>query len=218
MVVDIVASTCQMDYSAGQLTNLAEELKGFDVADAQFVTVPGDAKYISGASYFVANMPMVAQLAVDVRQRNWISPELTAKLQAPDSRRIEEVYGPNADVITVLGGTKSVAWMVPTLAEELRLIGHEKVFEGQAKKVSQRTTLIYRKEAKDNYENIMRSVPELADADVVLNDEIPTMYNSPVVIVIGTNFATPNLMSIYGRVMRPAVNVENLGKRVKSFS
>lgn len=217
-LVDIIASTCQMDYSAGQLTNLAEELRGFKVESAQFVTVPGDAKNIGGASYFVANMPLLAQVASEVKLNTSISPELRAKLASPDSRRVEELYGPNADVVTVLGGTKAVAWMVPTVAEELRMMGHEKVFEGLAKQAHTKTTIIYRKEAKDRLDGLKASVPELAGADFVQDDQIAGQYNSPVVVVLGSNFATPNLISIYGRVMKPTVNFENLGKRVTSFN
>jgi polyisoprenyl-teichoic acid--peptidoglycan teichoic acid transferase len=217
-LVDIIASTCQMDYTAGQLTSLAEELRGFSVENVQFVTVPGDAKNIGGVSYYVANMPMLAQVATEIKQNTSLSPELTAKLASPESRRVEELYGPNADVVTVLSGTKGVAWMVPTVAQELRMMGHEKVFEGSAKQVHQKTTVIYRKEAKENCEKILGSVPELAGADVVQNDEVAGQYNSPVVVVLGSNFATPNLVSIYGRVMKPAVDFVNMGKRVKSFS
>ena len=144
--------------------------------------------------------------------------EIKAKLASPDSRRVEELFGPNADVVTVLGGTKAVAWMVPTVAQELRMMGHEKVFEGLAKQAHMKTTIIYRKEAKDRLDGLKASVPELAGADLVQDDQIAGQYNSPVVIVLGSNFATPNLISIYGRVMKPAVNFENLGKRVKSFS
>ncbi len=217
-LVDIIASTCQMDYTAGQLTNLAEELRGFSIENVQFVTLPGDAKNIGGVSYYVANMPMLAQVATEIKQNTFLTPELTAKLASPESRRVEELYGPDADVVTVLSGTKGVAWMVPTVAQELRMMGHEKVFEGAAKQVHQKTTVIYRKEAKERCDAILKSVPELAGADVVQNDQVAGQYNSPVVVVLGSNFATPNLVSIYGRVMKPAVDFTNMGKRVKSFS
>jgi len=118
----------------------------------------------------------------------------------------------------VLAGSRSVAWMVPTVAQQLRLMGHERVFEGQAKQVHNRTTIIYRKEAKENSENVKNSVPEFADADVIENDDIASDYNSPVVVVLGTGFATPNLVSIYGRLMKPTLDFENMGERVKSFS
>lgn len=216
-LVDIVASRCQMDYTAGELTNLAEELRGFKVEDVQFVTMPGDARNIGGASYVVANMPLVAQLATEVKQDTFISPELSAKLASPNSRRIEEVYGPDADVATVLSGTRGVAWMVPTVAQQLRMMGREKVFEGAARQVHQKTTIIYRKEAKERSAEIRDSVPEFADAVMVQDDEIAGEYNSPVVIVLGGGFTTPNLISIYGRVMKPAVEFKSLGSSVKSF-
>lgn len=217
-LVDIIASTCQMDYSAGELTNLAEELRGFKVADVQFVTVPGEAKFINGGSYFVANRTLLSELTDEVERNNVISAALRARLQSPESRRVEELYGPDADVITVLAGSKGVAWMVPTIAEELRLMGHEKVFEGQARQVHQKTTVIYRKEAKERCSALVKSVPEFEGADVVLDDEIAGQYNSPIVVVLGSSFTTPNLISIYGRVMKPAVDVERLGRPVKSFS
>jgi hypothetical protein len=108
---------------------------------------------------------------------------------------------------------------VPVVAEELRLLGHEKVFEGGlSKQVHARTTLYYRGEAKKASENLKKSVPELADADEVQNDQVAIQYNSPVVVVLGPNFATPNILSIYGRAMKPAVQLENLGKPVKYFT
>lgn len=216
-LVDIVASTCQMDYSAGELTNLAEELRGFEVADAQFVTVPGEPKYINGGSYFVANETLISEMVGEVKRTNRISDSLMARIQSPESRRVEELYGPDADVITVLSGARSVAWMVPTVAEELRLLGHEKVFEGQATQVHNRTTLIYRKEARKRCAAILKSVPEFAGADLVQDDEIAGRYNSPVVVVLGSGFTTPNLISIYGRVMKPAVDFKRLGRCVESF-
>jgi len=105
------------------------------------------------------------------------------------------------------------------VAEELRLLGHEKVFEGGlSKQVHARTTMYYRGEAKKAIENLKNSVPELANADVVQNDEVATQYNSPVVVVLGPDFATPNILTIYGRTLRPAVQLENLGRIVKSFT
>lgn len=217
-LVDIIASNCQMDYNAGQLTNLAEELRGFKVSDVQFVTVPGDSRYVGGVSYFLANMPLLTEVSTEVKQSNTISTWLNAKLQSPDSRRVEVLYGPNADVTTVLAGARSASGCVPTVAQELRLMGHDKVFEGTSKEIYQKTMIIYRKEAKANMETIKKSVPEFASAQIVEDQQVPGKYNSPVVVVLGSDFATPNLLSIYGRVMVPAVNVENLGKRVKSFS
>lgn len=217
-LVDIIASTCQMDYSGGQLTNLAEELRGFQISSVQFVTVPGDSKNIGGVSYFVANMPLLAEVATEVKQNTGVSAELSAKLQSPDSTRVEELYGPDSDVVTVLAGTKPVAPKAATVAEELRMMGHEKVFEGVAKQAHQQTMLIYRKEAKDRMEVIRKSVPELAGVQVVESDDIPGQYNSPVVVVLGSDFSTPSIISIYGRVLTPAVNVDNFGKRVSSFS
>ncbi len=217
-LVDIVASNCQMDYNAGQLTNLAEELRGFKVSDVQFVTAPGDSRYLGGISYFIANDPLLAEVTTEIKQNTRISDELRTKLNSPDSRRVEELYGPNADVVTVLAGTRGISYAVPTVAQELRVLGHQKVFEGTAKQVHERTTIIYRKEAKANCTAIVKSVPEFANADVVLDDQIAGQYNSPVVVVLGGNFTTPSLVSIYGRVIQPAVNVRNFGKKLKSFS
>jgi LCP family protein required for cell wall assembly len=59
-LVDIVTQNCKMDYSAGQLMDLAQELQGFQLDSVQFVTVPGDSKNIGGVSYFVADLPMTA--------------------------------------------------------------------------------------------------------------------------------------------------------------
>lgn len=217
-LVDIVASTCKMDYSAGQLTNLAEELRAFDISNVDFVTVPGDAKMISGASYFVANLPLLAEIATDVKANTQISPGLRAKLSAPESRRVETLNAPDADVITVLSGWKTAAWAVPTVAQELRLLGHQTVYEGSSKQPLARTTIYYRTEAKENFEKVKSAVPEFATADFVLNDQIPAQYNSPVVVVLGQGFNTPNLVSIYGRICRPAFEFEDLGKKVNSFT
>jgi len=217
-LVDIVCANCKMDYSAGQLMDLAQELQGFSVDNVQFVTVPGDAKYIGGVSYFVANMPLLAQVASEVKTNTQLTPAMQAKLQSGDSRRIEELNAPNADAITVLSGAKASAWAVPTVAQELRLLGHEKVYEGSTKQPLAKTTIYYRHEAKDNFELIKKSVPEFANADIVPNDQIPAQYNSPVVVVLGPGFTTPNLVSLYGRIARPAFNFENLGKKVNSFS
>jgi hypothetical protein len=216
--VDIMASTCQMDYNGEQLTSLAEELRGFTVDNIQFMTVPGDAKTIKGASYFVPNMPLLAEIAVDVKQDTLISPELSAKLASPESTRVEELNSPNSDVITVVAGTKAMSGSVPIVAEELRLLGHEKVFEGLANQVHMKTLILYRPEAKERFKDIKSSIPELATAGEVEDATVPTQYNSPVVVVLGSDFTTPSMTAIYGRMLEPAINVESFGKRVKSFS
>jgi len=217
-LVDIVATNCKMDYSASQLMSLADELRGFDINNVQFVTVPGDSKYINGASYFVANVPGITEMASEIKATNSLTPETIAKLQSPDTNRVEQLNAPNADVISVLSGWKTSTWAVPTVAQELRLMGHQKVFEGTAKQPLAKTTIYYRKEAKDIFDNVKKSVPEFANADVMQNEEIPAAYNSPVVVVLGQGFSTPGILTIYGRLARPAFNFENMGLKVKSFT
>lgn len=221
-MIDIVTQDCQMDYSGSELLTIAEELRGFRIENVQFVTIPGSTKTIGGVSYFIANEPAVAQLMSEVKANTQISPDMMADLrrfEAGSQSRVEELYGPNADVITVLGGARKSTWAVPVVAEELRLMGHEKVLEGGlSKQVHARTTVYFRGEAKKACENLKKSVPELADADEVQNDQVATQYNSPVVVVLGPNFATPNIVSIYGRTITPAVQLDNLGRPVKSFT
>ncbi|MBU4239967.1 MAG: LCP family protein, partial [Actinobacteria bacterium] len=187
-LVDIVAATCQMDFTVAELETLTEELSGFPITDIQFVTVPGTPKNIGGASYYVADEEEVAKLAVEVKANTEVSAELMAEMQPTDSEsrgRVEEVFGPNADVITVLSGGRSSTAAAPIVAEELRLFGHYKVFEGNAKRAHQNTTLYYRQEAKEACEGIKQSIPELADAQMVMDDTVATEYNSPVVLVLG---------------------------------
>jgi LCP family protein required for cell wall assembly len=217
-LVDIMAATCQMDYNAVQLTSLAEELRGFQLDNVQFVTVPGDAKTINGASYFIPNMPLLAEIATDVKQDTWMSPELISKLASPESTRVEELNSPDSDVVTVVAGTRSLLGAVPVVAKELRLLGHEKVFEGLANQVHMKSLIIYRPEAKQRFEAIRGSIPELDSAGIVEDATVPSQYNSPVVIVLGSDFATPSMTAVYGRMLKPAVNVDSFGKRVKSFS
>ena len=124
----------------------------------------------------------------------------------------------SSEVISVLSGAKTSAWAVPTVAQELRLMGHDKVFEGSSKQPLAKTTIYYRHEAKDIFDNVKKSVPEFANADVVQNEEIPAAYNSPVVVVLGQGFTTPGIVSIYGRIARPAFNFNNLGRKVNSFT
>ena len=217
-LVDIAASSSQMDYNAGQLTNLAEELRGFQISNVQFVTVPGTSPYINGVSYFVANTSLLARITADIQRDNWISPELLAELKSPVSQRVEELNAPNADVIAVLAGSKSAGSKVSTVAQELRFMGHQKVLEGQTKEAYPNTVLIYRKEAQANLESIKASVPEFASAQVIEDAQTAGKYNSPVVVVLGADFNTPDLLSIYGRAMAPAVSIDGMGRQVKSFN
>ena len=216
-LVDIVSANCEMDYNAGQLTNLAEELRGFKISNVQFVTLSGTTPYIGGVSYFVPDMPLLAEVATEIKQDNWISPDLLAKLQSP-TPRVEELNAPNADVITVLAGSKGVASAVPTVAQELTLMGHEKIYQGQSKEIYGKTVIIYRKEAGDNLKSIMKAIPEFASAQVIQDQQIPRKYNSPIVVVLGSNFTTPNILAIYGRAMIPAVDISNFGNHARSFN
>jgi hypothetical protein len=60
-------------------------------------------------------------------------------------------------------------------------------------------------------------MPELAAAQVVQNQQVPTTYNSPIVIILGSNFASPPLIATYGRLMIPAVDFPNMGQMFTSF-
>jgi polyisoprenyl-teichoic acid--peptidoglycan teichoic acid transferase len=217
-LVNIITENCKMDYTAGQLMDLATEVQGFSLDNVQYVTVPGDSKYIGGVSYFVADMPMLAQVANEINTNTQVSAELMAKLQAGETNRVEVLNAPNADVVSVLSGMKTSTWAVPTVAQELRLMGHQKVYEGTTKEPLAKTTIYYRKEVKDLCGAMLKAVPEFQGADVVQNDQIPAQYNSPMVVVLGTGFNTPSLTAIYGRIASPAFNFENFGRKVNSFS
>ena len=216
-LVNIVASNCKMDYTAGQLMDLAKELQGFKPGNVQMITLPGDSPTIGGISYFVQNAPLVAQITNEVKQNNWLSPDLLAKLQVPSSSPAALLNAPNADVISVLSGSSSSAWAIPIVARELTLMGHKQVSQRHTKQPLARTTVYYRHEALANCQAVVKSIPELAGADVVESSQVPTSYDSPVVIVLGSKFTTPSLVSIYGRICEPAFNFQNLGTVVNGF-
>lgn len=221
-LVDIVAGTCKMDFTAGQLLTLAEELIGFQLDNVQFLTVPGVSKNIGGASYFVADDELISKIAVEVNETNTISAELQAEIDAanildPNHERVQTLNAPDADVITVLGTGTSVNTNVPTVASALRLMGHAEVYEGKAKSSHATTTIYYRGEAKDMAAQLQASVPEFAPAELIQDNEVATDYNSPIVVVLGTAFQSPPLVSIYGRVMIPSLDFESLGKQVNSI-
>lgn len=218
-LVDIVASNCKMDYSAGELMTFADELKGFSLDKVQFVTIPGYAKYVDGGSYYIADMPKIAALMSEVKQKTEVSPELLASLQSKTGQsQVEQLYDPTADVVRVLSGGRSTNAAAAIVAQQLRLLGHQTVTEGQAKELLPNSAMYHRREAKEACEQIKKTIPELAGADVFFSDQVTGQYNSPVVIVLGSNFATPNLVATYGRLLQPAVNLENLGRKGKSFT
>ena len=216
-IVGILASNSKMDYSAGQLMELAQELRGFKAENIQFVTIPGDSPYINGVSYFVANTTLLEQVAREVRTSNWVSPELMAQLQSNVSPRADVLNPPNADVISVLSGWSAPASAVPTVSQELRLLGHQQILEGRTKQPLAQTTIYYRQAAKRNLQDIVKTIPELANASAVQDEQIPSDYNSPVVIVLGTGFRTPTLDALYGRLAEPALDTQNLGVTVHAF-
>ena len=216
-IVDIVTSNCKTDYSAGQLMNLAEELRGFKPKDVQMATVPGAAQYVQGISYWVANQPLVNQMASQVDMSNWMSPDLLARFQAQAHTRAAVLNAPNADVITVLSGAGSSAPAASTVTQELTLMGHQEVLPGKAP-ASPQTIVYFRSEAQANAQAILKAIPELAGAQIVQNQQVPTTYNSPVVIILGSNFASPPLLATYGRLVTPALDFPNLGQTFTSFS
>jgi hypothetical protein len=214
-IVNIVTANCKTDYSAGQLMNLAEELRGFQPKDVQMVTIPGQAQYVQSVSYWVANQPLVMQMASQVQATNWIPPDLVAKFQTPNHGRAAVLNPPNADVITVLnGGTAAPA--AATVTQELTMMGHQQVIPGKGP-ASPQTIVYYRIEAAANAQKILKAMPELAAAQVVQNQQVPTTYNSPIVIVLGGNFASPPLIATYGRLMIPALDFPNLGETFTAF-
>ncbi|MBM3957736.1 MAG: hypothetical protein FJ313_06750, partial [Gemmatimonadetes bacterium] len=183
-------------------------------------TLPGQAKYISGGSYYIADMEKVAALMAEVNQNTQVSPELLASLQSENGQQsqVERLYQPTADVIKVLGSGRSSGAVTSIVSQQLRLLGHETVTEGQAKEPLPNTAMYHRREAKKACEEIKKAIPELAGADVFFSDQVTGQYNSPVVIVLGTSFTTPVLVATYGRLLQPALNVESLGKKSKPFT
>lgn len=216
-LVSIIAGNCKMDYTADQLMSLVKELQGFKPSDVQMVTLAGDSPTIGGVSYFVPNTALMTQLMTEVKQNNWVSPELLAKLKAQGSSPASLFNAPDADVVSVLNGSSSSAQAIPIVARELTLLGHAKVLQGHTKQPLATTTIYYRHEALANCQAIVRSVPELANAALFESLNVTREYNSPVVIVLGSSFKTPGLLSIYGRICQPAFDAENLLPMVKTF-
>ena len=216
-IVNIVTANCKTDYSAGQLMDLAEELRGFKPKDVEMVTVPGTAQYVQSVSYWVSDQELVTQMASQVQASNWLSPDLLTRFQMQTHARAQVLNAPNADVITVLGGSSTSAPAVSTVTQELTLMGHQQVLPGKATQTSPQTIVYYRSEAQANARAILKAMPELASAQIIQNQQIPTSYNSPVVIVLGSNFATPPLIATYGRLMIPAVDFPNMGQTFTAF-
>ncbi len=217
-LVNIVASNCKLDYKAGQLMDLALELRNFEPGNVQFVTLPGSDEYINGVSYFIADPDLTRSMARQVKADNWISVDLEEELENDAISRAEVLNAPDADAITVLSGTGSSSWAVPIVAKELELMGHNQVYRGRAREPLSRTTIYYRSEGRLNCRAIIKAIPELKGADLFESKEVATMYNTPVVIVLGSRFTTPPLTALYGRICKPAFDFTNFGTTFKSFN
>lgn len=218
-IVDILASSCKMDYTAGEIMKLVEELRAFPVQRVQFVTIPGVPKNIAGASYYVPDMEKLAELVEEVKKNTEVSDTLLASIKASSlgSTVVEELYSPTADVIKVLGSGKNSGFAVSIVAEKLRLLGHEKVSEGFAKYPVTSTTIYHRREAKRAGEGVKSSLPELTGAELVLSDEITSEHNSPIVVVLRQGFVPENLVSFYGRLSRPALEIGEISKKRRTI-
>ncbi|MDD5448750.1 MAG: LCP family protein [Actinomycetota bacterium] len=220
-LVDIVASSCQTDYKGSELLTLAEEFKDFSPSNVQFVTLPGTMKNIGGGSYFIADEPLVAEIALEVSTSNQISPELMAKLAAENQRSggspAEMLYEPGEDVITIVAGTSKQLTNAQVVAEELKFFGHEKIAVAKSKARQRQTTIYYRPEAKSSFARIKEKVPELSHVDSVAGMDVPKTYNCGVVVVLGEDFHTPGIYAIYGRALEQAFGFESLGKMPVSF-
>ncbi len=214
-IVDILASSCKMDYTAREIMKLVEELRAFPVQNVQFVTIPGVPKNIAGASYYIPDMEKLAELVDEVKKKTEVSETLLASIKASSETAtfVEELYSPTADVIKVLGSGRNSSFAVSIIAEKLRLLGHEKVFEGFAKYPSASTTIYFRREAKRASKGVKSSLPELAGAELVLSDEITSEHNSPVVIVLRQGFVPENIVSFYGRLSKPAFKIGEISKK-----
>ena len=215
-ILDQVAGTVQMDYSGGELMTMAEEMKNFSLDSAQFITIPGDTKYVSGASYFVASAPGIAELVAQVNQNTQVTPELVARLSQWTSSPVNELYQPNDDVIKVMSNQKTMPSTV-VISEELALVGHQTVTTGLFKQGVPKTVIYHRMEAKEASEAIKKQLPELTNAQVVENNTYTSQYNAPMVIMLQDGFQSGSLKSVYGRLMQPAVDTESLGEHFKNF-
>ncbi len=216
-IVDILASSCKMDYTAGEIMKLVEELRAFPVQSVQFVTIPGVPKNIAGASYYVPDTTKLAELISEVKKNTQVSEKILASIKASSggSTVVEELYSPTADVIKVLGSGRNSIYAVSIIAEKLRLLGHEKVFEGIARYPVNTTTIYHRKEAKRASLGIKSSLPDLSGAELVLSDELTSANNSPIVVVLRQGFVPENLVSFYGRLSAPALKIGRLSEKNK---
>jgi len=96
------------------------------------------------------------------------------------------------------------------------MMGHQQVISGKAP-ASPQTIVYFRSEAQANAAKILKAMPELASAQVVQNQQVPTTYNSPIVVILGTGFASPPLVATYGRIMVPALDFPNMGETFTAF-
>ncbi len=220
-LLDIAAANLEMDYTADELLTLVEELRGLSLDDAQFVTAPGVPKNIGGGSYVILDETMLARIMQSVKDDTRIEPELLAELDKKFGEKeggwIQPLRSPLEDYITVLDGIGEPS-EATILAAELNLLGHQQVQEGKAKKWQEDTVIYHRREAKERCEDIQQVIPELREAKLEKDDEVTGKYNSPVVIVLGKDYDGPNMATIWGRLITPALDFGGLGLRVKSFS
>jgi len=218
-LLDIFASTCSSDYSAGQVLTLTEELRGFSPDNVQFVTLPGIQQYVDGLSYFLASRGQVARMMTEVEDNTWISPATLASLTHESSYQgtVQEEADPTADIVSVLAPPDGPAAASSIVTDELKLLGHKTVRQEPAEDSQEGTVVYFRQEAQKNCAALLQQVPELQHAALQMNDEIPARYNAPIVIAVGTSFVTPDLTAIYGRLLNKAAAGATLGTPVRSF-
>jgi polyisoprenyl-teichoic acid--peptidoglycan teichoic acid transferase len=219
-LLDIFASTCNSDYTADQVLTLSEELRGFSPDNVQFVTLPGIQQYVDGLSYFLASRGQVTRMVTEIADSTWISPATLASLTHESSYQgdVQEEADPTADVVSVLSPPDDGTSNASTISDELKLLGHKTVRQEQGEESPEETVIYFRQEAQKNCAALLRQVPELRQASIRVNDEIPATYNAPIVIALGTSFRTPDLVAVYGRLIEKAAGAATLGAKVSSFN
>ncbi len=218
-LLDIFASTCQSDFSAGQLLTLEEELRGFSPDNAEFLTLPGIQDYVDGLSYFLPEETQMRQVASEVIRDTWVTPETLASLEHESSYQadVQEEVDPTADVVSVLTGGDGEPQSASTLAEELKLMGHKTVRQDASPDSPEETVIYYRPEARSNCDRLLSQIPELKQIRLQENDQLTDKYNAPIVVALGSEFVTPPLVAVYGRLSEPAVDRQDLGRAIRYF-
>ncbi len=186
-ILDAAVQYLQTTMKPDMIFDLAEYLRGMQVEDVEFTTLPGDTPVPAAGQpwYFIYDPQAAAQLFANIKEYFSITPS-GEQGTARESIDIDR----SAVRLKVLNGAR---WegMASKIADELRDKGYTNIASGNSTNVYPQTTIYYAPDQKDQAMAVAYDLNPIADYVMTEDAYVASSNNADVVAIIGKDYTSP---------------------------